>query len=59
MLIESNKLKTVSNYAADKDITRQHVYRLIKGNEINSINIDGVLFVIIDEKAKNFEKKRS
>lgn len=59
MLIESNKLKTVSNFADEKKITRQHVYRLIKANEINSINIDGVLFVILDEKAKNFEKKRS
>ena len=59
MFIESNKLKTVSNFADEKDVTRQHVYRLIKGNEINSINIDGVLFVIMDKKAKNFEKKRS
>ncbi|MDZ7720663.1 MAG: hypothetical protein U5K72_17735 [Balneolaceae bacterium] len=58
MQIDSNKLQTISNFADEKNITRQHVYRLIKGNEINSLKIDGVLFVILDEKAKSFQKKR-
>lgn len=59
MLIDSTKLQTVSNFANDKGISRQHVYRLIKNNEINGIKIDEIMFVIMDEKSKKFKKKRS
>lgn len=58
MLIDPNKLKTPTNFADEKNITRQHVYRLIKKGEVSSINIDGVEFVIMDEKSKAFERKR-
>ena len=58
MKIDSNKLQKVSNYAKEKGITRQHVYRLIENEEINGIEIDGVNFVILDEKAEAFERKR-
>lgn len=33
------------------------VYRLIRSNKINSLEIDGILFVIIDEKSENFTRK--
>ncbi len=59
MRIDSNKLKTVSNFAKEKGFTRQHVYRLIKNNEINSIEIDGIKFIILDKKSENLERKRS
>jgi len=59
MLIESNNLMTVTNFSKEKGLSRQHVYRLIKSGEINSIDIDGVVFVILDEKSQNFTRKRS
>jgi len=59
MQIDSTKLKTVSNFADEKGFTRQHVYRLIKSEEINSLEIDGVLFIILDDKSKNLERKRA
>ena len=59
MQIDSTKLKTVSNFADEKGFTRQHVYRLIKSDEINSLEIDGVLFIILDDKSKNLERKRA
>ena len=59
MQIDSNKLKTVSNFAEEKGFTRQHVYRLIKGDEVNTIQIDGIIFVIKDEKAESLDRKRS
>lgn len=59
MQIDSTKLKTVSNFAYEKGFTRQHVYRLIKSEEINSLEIDGVLFIILDDKSKNLERKRA
>ena len=58
MRIDSTKLKTVTNFAKEKGFTRQHVYRLIKSEELNSIDIDGVRFIIIDNKSKSLERKR-
>ena len=59
MRIDSNKLKTVSTFAKEKGFARQHVYRLIKNDEINSIEIDGIKFIILDKKSENLERKRS
>ena len=59
MRIDSNKLSTVSNFADEKGFARQHVYRLIKSGEINSIDIDGIIFVILDEKADSLDRKRA
>lgn len=59
MIIDSTKLQSVSTFADKKNITRQHVYRLIKTEEINSVTIDGVIFVILDEKSRDFKRKRS
>jgi len=59
MRIDSNKLKTVTNFAEEKGFTRQHVYRLIKSEELNSVQIDGVTFVILDKKAESLDRKRS
>lgn len=58
MLIESNKLQTISNFASEKELTRQHIYRLIKNGEINQVVIDGIKFVLLDDKAVQFERKR-
>lgn len=58
MLIESNKLQTISNFASEKELTRQHIYRLIKNGEINQVVIDGIKFVLLDDKAIQFERKR-
>lgn len=59
MLIDPNKLYKVSTFAAEKDLSIQHVYRLIENGELNSIKIDGVQFVILDEKAKEYQRKRA
>ena len=59
MLIDSNKLKRVTNFADEKGLTRQHVYRLIDNGELNSIKIDGIQFVILDEKAEKYHRKRA
>ena len=58
MQINSEKLQTISNYAIVKGLSRMQVYRLIRDNQLNSLEIDGILFVLIDEKAENFTRKR-
>jgi predicted site-specific integrase-resolvase len=58
MKIDPNKLQKISNFAEEKGLTRQHVYRLIKNGEINQVIIDGVKFVLLDEQAKQYKRKR-
>jgi hypothetical protein len=58
MEINIEKLMTISNYALLKKLSRQHVYRLIANNELTVIHIDGISFVLMDEKALGFERKR-
>lgn len=58
MLIDKNKLVTISNFAKMKEITRQHVYRLIISEEITEVKIDDVSFIYLDNKALTFERKR-
>ncbi len=58
MLINTEELLTITNFASSKQLSRQHVYRLIESNEITKVEIDGVLFILQDEKAKNFLRKR-
>ncbi len=58
MNINIEKLITISNYALLKKLSRQHVYRLIANNELTAVQIDGISFVFMDEKALGFERKR-
>jgi len=58
MQINPEKLITVTNFAKQKGLTRQHIYRLIDAGLINSISIDNILFVIVDEKAVGFQRQR-
>jgi len=58
MKINIKKLITISNYAKLKQITRQHVYRLVLSNEIDEVKIDDVAFIYLDDKALSFERKR-
>ena len=58
MQIDSEKLITVTNFAKQKGLARQHVYRLIESGLINSIEIDQISFVVLDEKAENFQRQR-
>lgn len=49
---------TISNYAKLKNLSRQHVYRLIENEELTLVKIDGISFIYMDDKAKDFIKKR-
>lgn len=58
MNINIEKLLTVTNYANLKKISRQHIYRLVDKQELTMIKIDGVNFIVLDEKAEDFVSKR-
>jgi uncharacterized protein YqfB (UPF0267 family) len=58
MQIDSEKLITITNFAKQKGLTRQYVYRLIDSGIFSSIQIDGIQFVVLDELAENFKRQR-
>jgi excisionase family DNA binding protein len=58
MKINTENLITISNYAKLKNLSRQHVYRLIENNELTLVKIDGISFIYMDDKGKDFIKKR-
>ena len=55
--IEIDKLITPANYGIKKGIDRKVVYYLIKEDRIDYTKIDGVMFVVLTEKSKNYKKK--
>ena len=50
--MQYNHLKTVKNYAKGKRVSRQHIYKLIKGRQINVVVIDGVRFTDVTAHGK-------
>lgn len=58
MKVEIEKLITVSNYAKQKGLSRQHVYRLASSNELTLIQIDEIAFILLDEKSEGYTRKR-
>ena len=58
MKIDIDKLVTVSNFANQKKLSRQHVYRLAENEELTLIKIDNIAFILLDNKANEFERKR-
>lgn len=55
--IEIDKLITPANYGLKKGIDRKIIYYLMKEDRIDYTEIDGVKFVVLNEKTKNYTKK--
>ncbi len=52
MIVETKDLKTVGNYAAKIKRNRSRVYQLINESKIETVKIDGVIFVKPDKEKK-------
>jgi hypothetical protein len=57
MKIESKTLKTFKNYGDTKNISRQRIYKLVEAGKLDSIDIDGVRFIIMNDKAIKYKKQ--
>jgi hypothetical protein len=40
-------LKSVKNYATRESVTTSYIYKLVKENKMNAVDIDGVKFIDI------------
>ncbi len=54
--IDISKLKLVKNYAISKGVSRQRIYELLKDERFDTITIDGMTFIILNEKAAKYRK---
>ena len=57
MRIDSNKLKTFPNFGRMKNISRQRIHKLVEAERFDTIEIDGVKFIIMNEKAIKYKKQ--
>ena len=49
MVINSNHLKTIKNYALQEHVTPSYIYKLLKEKKMKAVDIDGVKFIDIDK----------
>ena len=45
---DTSKLRTVKSYSKERDCSMTYIYKLIEKKKLNSIKIDGVIFIVID-----------
>ena len=57
MKIDIELLKTFTNYGDMKNISRQRIYKLVTAGKLDSIDIDGVRFIIMNEKSNKYKKQ--
>lgn len=43
--VDVNSLKSVKNYALRESVTTSYIYKLVKENKMNAVDIDGVKFI--------------
>ena len=55
--IKIDKLITPANYGSKYGVDRKVVYYLIKEDRIDYTEIDGVMFIVLTDKSKNYKKK--
>ena len=58
MKIDSNKLKTLPNFGKMKNISRQRIHKLVEAGRFETMEIDGVKFIIMNEKAIKYKKQK-
>ncbi len=56
--IDITKLKTINNFAKMKNISKQRIYKTLDSGNFDIVEIDGIKFVYLNEKSKNYKKKK-
>lgn len=57
MIIDTNKLKTIPNFGKLKGLSRQRIHILLKDKRFDTTGIDGVKFIVLNDKANKFKKQ--
>ena len=57
MKIDIDTLKTFTNFGRMKKISRQRIHILVQDGRFDTIEIDGVKFIIMNDKAIKYKKQ--
>ena len=57
MKIDTDTLKTFSNFGKMKNISRQRIHILVQDGRFDTIEIDGVKFIVMNDKAIKYKKQ--
>lgn len=57
MKIDINSLKTFSNFGKLKNISRQRIHILVQDGRFDTIEIDGIKFIVMNDKAIKYKKQ--
>lgn len=57
MNIETSKLKTFTNFGKMKNISRQRIHIAVQEGKFDTIEIDGIKFIVLNEKSMKYKKQ--
>jgi len=58
MKTDISKLKTIPNFGRMKGISKQRIYILVRDGKFDTLEIDGVKFIVLNDKALNYKKQK-
>lgn len=58
MKIDTSKLKTIPGFGKMKGLSRQRIHILLKDMRFDTLEIDGVKFIILNDKALKFKAQK-
>ena len=58
MKTDISKLKTFTNFGKMKGISRQRIHKAVSEGKFDTIDIDGIKFIIMNDKALNYKKQK-
>lgn len=56
--IDITKLRSPQNFANDKGVARQLIYVMMDEEKLDTINIDGTRFIILNKKALEYKRTK-
>ncbi len=56
-LVDIGKLQTIDNFRKSNNVARNKISELEKSDSIDIVEIDGVKFVVLNDKVEEFKKK--
>jgi len=56
--IDTSILRTIPNFGRMKGLSRQRIHILLKDKRFDTLEIDGVKFIILNDKALKFKAQK-
>jgi len=57
-LIDISELRTPINFAKAHGVSKQNIYEMISHDRFDIVKIDGTMFIVMNEKAKQYKKNK-